>query len=303
MLVKKPHQLVMARMNLSAREQDVLTLLVKSLKRSFDDEKFGDGSVQHEFIFHASELIEHFSLSRQGLYHALDEGTKVMGRIIEMKDPEKKTFEKLVVISKADFADGVLFIRMDKDAAKYLLEYSMGFAEIDLNLLLSLRGGYEKRILEMLSRFKSNKDFSISLGEFCKCVGSHYSEYSKFSNFNQTVLVKPIKRIISSSNSSWKVKDGFKDGFVIDKKGRKHRDSDKITFKIEYIDSNEPIKKKTRKNSIEEKKHELLDYLLLKIQDKTASKAEAIAFISMSHELDAKYIREIEDQARKIAEM
>ncbi|HGJ5857812.1 replication initiation protein [Arsenophonus nasoniae] len=301
MLIKKSHQLVMARMNLSAREQDVLTLLVKALKKSFDDEKFGDGNVQYEFTFYVDELIEHFSLSRQGLYHALDEGTKVMGRIIEMKDPVKKTFEKVVIISKANFAEGVLFVRMDKDAAKYLLEYSMGFAEIDLNLLLSLKGGYEKRILEMISRFKSQKEFSISLGEFCRCVGSHYSEYSKFSNFKQTVLIKPIRRIVSSSGSTWKIKKDFKDGFIIEKKGRKYRDSDKIIFKIQYNN----VEQKTNKTAIEvdTKKHEVLDYLLSKIMDKTANQSEAIAFISMSNELNVKYVREIEEQAKKIAKI
>lgn len=304
--VKKPHQLITGRMNLQAREQDIITLLVKSLKSENDKNKFSDKnneneSVFFEFKYYLDSLIDHFNLTRQGLYKALYDGTKVMGRVLEIKDPKKGEFEKTVVISKASFKDGVLFIRMDKDAARYLLDYSSGFSEIDLNLLLSLRGAYEKRILELISRFKDKKDYSVTLDEFCKMLGVSTNDYVDFPRFRRSTLINPIKNIVIKSNGSWCFRDGFSNGFIIEKKGRSYKEDSKITFKLNFNELNKKITNVNKKIKPDDERYKFIDYLADKIEADEASNSEAEVFLSLADELDISYSDFFIEKSKKIA--
>lgn len=297
--VKKPHQLITSKMNLKPREQDLITLLVKSLKSNKDKQKFSgseNGDIVFEFRFYAKDLEEHFHLTRQGLYKALYDGTKVMGKVLEIKDPERKMFNKVVIISNASFEDGVLFIRVDKDAAKYLLEYSSGFSEIDITLLLSLRGAYEKRILELISRFKGVKDYTVSIEDFCSMLGVSTKDYVDFPRFKRATLINPIKNIVVKSNGIWSFRDGFKEGFVIEKTGRSYKPYNKITFKLDFSESND-INKKNAIDMEENPRYAMLDLLEKKISSMEANKIEAAMFLSLCNELDVSYVSEVIEKA------
>ncbi|UNB92208.1 MAG: replication initiation protein [gamma proteobacterium endosymbiont of Trioza apicalis] len=300
--VKKSHQLITSRMNLKPREQDLITLLVKSLKSNQDKEKFSNSisnDIIFEFRYYAKDLEEYFHLTRQGLYKALYDGTKVMGKILEIKDPKKKMFNKVVVISKALFEDGVLFIRMDKDAAKYLLEYSSGFSEIDITLLLSLRGGYEKRILELISRFKGVKDFTVSIEDFCNMLGVSISDYVDFSRFKRATLINPIKNIVLKSKGIWSFRKKFNRGFIIEKIGRSYKSYNKITFKLDFNDLF-IFKKKNISDNMDNPRYGMLNLLEEKVFLMKANKIEASMFLSLIEELRVSYTSDIIEKANVI---
>lgn len=240
--VKKPHHAITARMSFSGREQDLMTLAYRAVKREHDRVTFsGDdidwGKFQDEYTFTSEELSNLFSLSKQGLYDAIDQSTTaVMSKVVELHLPNKKGFKKYNLIRSASFEDGLLTIKIEDELLKYFVDYSKGFSEIDLKLLLSLKGekGYDKRILELISRFKNDKEYSVTLGEFCAKVDSHFTSYKRPQYFFESVLDAPIKRIVTASNGMWEPKSRHGKGYSVKKSGRSYKDSDVLTFKMKY---------------------------------------------------------------------
>lgn len=300
--IKKSHHFISARMSLSPREQDLLSLMILGLKKEADKIKFtkANEKIPTSFIFHTNELCEHFSMTRQGLYKTLDDATSsVMGRFAEIKNNEIQSFEKVSLCSYAEFKNGVLRLSVTEEAAHYMLDYSKGFGEIDLKLLLSFKGGYEKRILELISRFKTI-DYSTSLNELCFMLGTDFRKFKRFDVFKNTVLIKPIKNIVKNSNGVWKVKEGFKYGFIISKKGRSYQPEDKLTFKMACC--TEAVNKASDviENKIDER-YKFVDYLSEKIEANESSSSEASVFLSLIDELNIVYSPSFIEKAKKIA--
>lgn len=297
--VKKSHHFIAARMKLSPREQDLLSLMMLGLKKEAAKKHFkpDDDDIPTNFIFQTNDLCEHFSMTRQGLYGALDcATTSIMARFAEIKNDETRSFEKVALCSYASFEDGVLRISVTKQAASYMLDYSKGFSEIDLRLLLSFKGSYEKRILELISRFKSI-DYSTSLSELCLMLGTDFKKFSRFEVFKNIVLINPIKSIVKKSNGLWLIKDGFKDGFTISRKGRSYQPEDKVTFKMlcsESYNKND--------NKVDDR-YKVVDYLSEKIEADEASSSEASVFLSLIQELNISYPAKFVIKAKEIAKM
>ncbi|WP_305840072.1 replication initiation protein [Photobacterium leiognathi] len=106
-IVKKSHQFVTGRLQLTAREQDFVTLLMKAVKKAADDikyslndttENFEYERIPTKFSFTTAELAELFQVTPSALYHSLDELTdSLMGKVAYLKNPEKGSFEKAVL--------------------------------------------------------------------------------------------------------------------------------------------------------------------------------------------------------------
>lgn len=252
--VKKSHHFITAGFSLSAREQDMITLIFKALKRSADNVKFSedeDNDIQTEFTFSTNQLTEYFSLSRQGLYDMLDVATNgVMGKVASVKDTDKKTFEKFSLCTYAKFNDGVLTLRVDRHTANHMLDYTKGYAEVDFKLSLALTGEYEKRLLDIISRFKTD-NFTCSLGEFYRMLGTNPDNYVDFKSFRKTVIERPLKRLMQRSYGMWAAKDEKGLGYTLDKKGRSYKDTDKITFNMKYNNPEKFLSKPEKQISIE----------------------------------------------------
>lgn len=244
-IVKKSQPLITAAFNLGTREQDLLTLMFKELKSKnykVDEKNFHEKEVQTEFKFTTNQLREQFKLSKSGLYKMLDKATdSAMGKMASIKDPSSNKFEKFTLISYARFENGQLHLRVDKSTAALMLNYSKGFAVVDFDLSIKLAGAYEKRILDFISLNKK-EDRVYSIGEFCRMMDVKISDFKSFDSFRKSVLEKPVKRLMTTSNGLWTAKEGYPKGYTISKTGRSHRDTDKITFKLQYNDPNKKSK-------------------------------------------------------------
>ena len=249
-VIKKSHQFVTARLQLTAREQDFVTLLMKAVKKSADDIKYSLDDVNEnfeyeriptKFLFTTTELANLFQVTPSALYHSLDELTdSLMGKVAYLKNPEKGSFEKAVLFSDVSYYKGILTLEVSRSTAAKMLDYSNGFAEIDLKLLFSLKGAYEKRILEILSRFKNQRDFKVSIDDYSLMIGSSRDRYKTFSDFRKVVIERPLLKIITKSNGVWTPKDDAKKGYELVKKGRSYSH---IIFKMQW---NEPTSKKEK---------------------------------------------------------
>ena len=223
-----------------------------------------------------------------------------MKRFAEVKSLKDESFEKIALCSYAELLNGTLSISIPRQATEYMLDYSKGFAEIDLKMLLSFRGGYEKRILEILSRFKE-RDYSTTLGELCLMLGTDFNDFSRFDIFKRTVLIRPIDNIVSKSNGAWTKKDGYQLGFELKKKGRSYTKDDKITFKMKSNQSLEPLSDSSVKK--EDDRYAFVDYLSGRISSDLASSEEASVFLGLIKDLDIKYTNDFLEKAKKIAEV
>ncbi|HGF5190415.1 TPA: replication initiation protein [Vibrio parahaemolyticus] len=268
--VTKPHDIITARFKLSAREQDLVTLAFMEVKRFADRSKVELGQFDPDkpetlnniptiFSYDAAEVAELMGVSLKAL-NAKDKETgqpllqgvcsKLIGRRMESSDEE--TWLVASLISEAKFQNNTLTLEVTRSQAARMLNYGLesnNFGIIDAKLLLGFKSAYTKRILELISRFKNTREFSQTLGELCKMLGTSLDEHSDFARFRRTVLERPLAQIIKESNGVWTAKKGFPKGYVVDTgRGRKVTESTKVTFKMFYnptaAEVNKPHKEK-----------------------------------------------------------
>ena len=252
-IVVKPHSIITARMNLAPREQDFLTFLILSVKKEYDKLKFskeweGGGvcfkQIPQLYSFSKKELEEVFSWDPSYLRrkdkvtktYCFDDVCKSLwDRGIEIRNENEFYFTRL--ISFAKFDGKTLTVEIPSPILEEFVNYSKGgMSLIDYKLLFKLKGRYDKRLLELISRFKNTKDFSCSIGELCEMLGTDVKGYSSWRSFVGSVLKSPISAIIKESGGIWEAKDNKKNGFeFIKKTNAKHYSKDCIVvFKMKY---------------------------------------------------------------------
>ena len=109
-VVKKAHHLITGRMSFTAREQDLVTLLVRAVKQEADKQRYSVGNneeydlqkIPTKFFFSTKELTSLLNVTPSALYHTLDDvTTSIMGKVAYIKNPEKNSFLKTVLDRKS----------------------------------------------------------------------------------------------------------------------------------------------------------------------------------------------------------
>lgn len=285
--VIKPHSILTAKMDLSPREQDLLTILMLSIKKEHDANiaKYGNEAMAELntptiFKYRTSELVQLLGLNKARLSHKdketgrleLDMSCKALWeRGIERR--EGNNFVMLRLLSYAKFDGRELTLEVPSVVRKEMIDYSKGgMGIVDYKLLISLRGKYDKRILELISRFKNKREFQCKISELCEMLGTDLNQYKDWRSFSSSVLVTPIQRIIKQSNGMWEAKGNTK-GFEIRKKGleKSYNGDDVIIFKMKYLASDTGASKfkSLYKNIMEGKEvsKKQLDEVLTKINE------------------------------------
>ena len=240
-IVKKSHHMVTAKFSITAREQDILTLIFKELKRSADSIKYGtELELKTEFQFTTKDLVDYLGIGRDTAYELMATiakgmvGKQAIVKAIAAKNENSK-IKVLTLCSYGEYDGGQLTLRIDKTTAHYMLDYGKGFAEIDFKLSLSLKGVHEKRLLDLISRFKYDQ-YTCFLGEFYALLGVNPKHYSSFTVFRRTVLDKPLKRLIDKSNGAWIATDEKGLGYELSKIGRSYTNRSRLTLTMKFVD-------------------------------------------------------------------
>ncbi len=266
--ITKGHSLITAKMQLTSKEQDLLTMLVISLTKSSYNQKFkpvveGDEPlVQTSFTFTLKELSNITSLKSstlkkikydkegKALITSLEKACdSLSNKKIKIRD-ENGSFDGKTLVPNAKYnaSSGILTLETTLSMAKILLDYGIknnNFGQIDHDLYFTLGGEYEKRILELISRFKNTKDFNCSFSTLCENLGTTWDSQTKISNVKMSVLTRPLAAIVKQSNGLWTFQKGFSKGF--DAPARIKPDS-QVVFKMKY---NEPKKEKLVSEKVE----------------------------------------------------
>lgn len=259
--ITKPHSIIMAKMKLSAKEQDLLSLLIMKVKGASDSLKVEHGvfdpikpesldKIPTIFDIHVSELSRIFGMSARSIVKrkrnaktgelelsALEKACQSI-RDQDIMIRSESSWQGRRLVSDAMFVDGILTLETTRTMAAIMLDFGVknnSFGMMDMSLYFGLGGAYEKRLLEFISRFKNQNDFKITLSEFCDIIGATPSDYKTMAIFRRNTLEKPLARLIRESDGMWVSQEDHPKGFFL-KRGAKANDL--ITFKMQYNNLN-----------------------------------------------------------------
>lgn len=253
----KPHSIITARMNLSPREQDLLALLIISIKKNYDALKFKENEkkereeidltlIPTKYTYTKNEIAGMFCISTSGLIkkdnspegdgaYILEKACKgLWDKGIEIRT--EKGFILTRLLSHAEYDGKKLVLETTNRMVSEILDCNhKGMGIIDYEILFKLKGKYDKRLLDIISRFKNKRDFECTINELCYMLGTKFDKYESWRIFANAVLVKPIRNIVKVSKGTWEIKDG--NGFKIIKKGTKkgYSGCDVISLRMKYI--------------------------------------------------------------------
>lgn len=252
--ITKSHPLITAKMSFTAKEQDLLNLILVSLKKEANAQKKtsklknlpvsdkNDGvhidklSLQYEYT--RQELLDLLEVTPKRLTAYLDEATdELMEKVATVRNPNTGEYRKYKLVGFSSWEANVLTLSIDKEVAEVLLNYSAGFAVIDFKLMFALKNKNEKRILDLISRFKGKKNtfFKCRIKDLCEMLGVSYGDYANYNSFRIAVLSQPLARIIKASNGLWEYMPDCKTGIKIYKKGRSTTENDFVELRVRYV--------------------------------------------------------------------
>lgn len=155
--IKKGHQLVFSRQDLSPREADLFGLMIATMTPS----DWNNGVPRYEFT--ASQLGDWFNLDTKHVATVIDPAAKrLTNKSIGVQKVDNKNvltgFRYIPLFKMIEYENGVLkMIPNDLLKSEYI-EYNQGFALINTKNFMTLDTEYSKRLYEILSRFK-DKNF------------------------------------------------------------------------------------------------------------------------------------------------
>ncbi|WP_256385196.1 replication initiation protein [Photobacterium toruni] len=225
---------------LTASEQDVFALALCEISKSVAYNQIAkkNGSDQKEipYIFEFSEkiLIDLFQCSKDNLRKTLEPAARSLLNA-NVGYSNKHEFDYFSPLVRVRYVVGDKFIiEMAKSISELIAEnIQSGFSEMDLKLFVSLSGRYHRRILKILSQWKTvpNKTIRFTIDEFRNAIGVPDDKYKRFQHLKSICMEEPFKDIINKSNGVWTATDKNGAGFELDKVGRSYK---YITFKMKY---------------------------------------------------------------------
>ena len=261
----KSHQLLYARQNLAATEQDMLLLFSASLK---DDQTHIDkikesGSVPPSLKLSYSYSVKKLAqLAGKKDFKSYSEKIKKYAKTLTSRsvfiDNGNDDFEIYHFCSAAVYKNHELTLSIDPLSAQKILLEIKGYSLIDIAIFLSLKGSYEKRLFELISRHKEKPEYRkpINLDILEGMMGKEIASYTdKIVGFRRAVLEKPFQNIFKASNGEWEPTDKLKRGFefIYDEKDKRKVKS--VQFCVKWNNPKD-FKKISKKEAQERQKLE-----------------------------------------------
>lgn len=153
--IKKGHQLVFCRQDLSSRESDLFALMIATMK-----EEDWKGQVP-EYEFSSTQLSEWLNIKPKYISSTLDPVAKrltsrTVGIRVLNENKKVEEFEYRPIFKTIKYANRKLTM-VPNDALKdEYIEYNHGFALINTRNYFHINKEHSKRLYEILSRFKTN---------------------------------------------------------------------------------------------------------------------------------------------------
>ncbi|OLQ84667.1 RepB family plasmid replication initiator protein [Vibrio ponticus] len=231
--IKKGHQLVFSRQDLSSREADMFALMVAHMKAADWDQS----TPHYEFTSH--QLSEWLGVESKHIGSNL---SPVANRLasrkigIKVETPKGDTeFDYRPLFKHIAYKSGVLTMVPNDMLKSEYIEYNQGFALINTRNFFDVKKEYSKRLYELLSRFK-DKGFEMHSQKLDELkgvfglldeVGKLKKDKASFKNnsvFMKRCIRESIKELSEHPQISKELlfleSDKGEKGFEVIKKGR-----------------------------------------------------------------------------------
>ena len=139
-------------------------------------------------------------ISPKGLYKIADDVTTgLMQKIVSVKDTKRLKFKKWHVMETADYADGILRLKIDRKMNDMFLDLksSKRYTHYELIEFVTLTSTHAQRIYELIMQYQHHpkREREIELTELRKMLGLGEKRYRLFSDFRRHVLEISKKQI------------------------------------------------------------------------------------------------------------
>lgn len=151
--IKKGHQLVFSRQDLSAREADLFALMMAHMKASDWDDR------APVYAFSCAQLSDWLHIESRHVGSILSPVAERLSQrkvgVRNLSDKGDEEFDYIPFFKRLTYKDGNLFMIPNDELKIEYIEYNQGFALINTRNFFYLKREYSKRLYELLSRFKT----------------------------------------------------------------------------------------------------------------------------------------------------
>ena len=196
--IYQSNELTEARHEMSALEKNIVYLLMCELKE--------DDVPQKEYCIDTSQSE---SLRKVQIEDLRQAARNLLSRVYYIKKPNGNILAvTLMTVARYDQRDGKLRIRISQKLLPYLIILRDNFTEFQLQVALSLKSKYSKRIYEMISQHKESGEFSISVEELKWRLSLQdpykgVEQYLNWTSFQKAVLNRSQKELKQKSDISF----------------------------------------------------------------------------------------------------
>ena len=296
--IKKSHELVFSRQNLSSHEQNIFNIMAAHMKV----EHWNDNKAP-VYEFPASNLSEWLNISPRHLGSTLAPAAdRLAKRTVGFINDENGEFDFIPLFSRLKYRNARLVLTPNPELKSQYIDYSGGFALINTNTILKLKKNYSKRLYEIISRFKDlgYKQRPLKIDEIKGYFGL-FDDNGNYLAGKKSLAVNSvfIKRCIEESFAEiekvckdelilFEDEDGNK-GFSLIKKGR---NTIGLSFSYRWLNQQEQMDEDSARRSIRELENKRLlskeiltinelnllaeAYLILNVREKAISIFSAI---------------------------
>ena len=216
-LLRQHNAITEARYEMSALEKNIVYLLMREIK--------GEDPNDKEYLVNICELEKVFGVLE---HKEIREATNNLLRraYTIRRDNGDILVVSLMTVVRYDIGAKKLAIKISSKILPYFVELKNNYTTFELDVALSLRNKYSKRLYEMLSQHKSLGEFSISVKDLKWRLdlveeNNKQEKYLKFNAFKQRVLEPAQKELAEYADISF--------SYEVTKTGNKYTE---LKFKI-----------------------------------------------------------------------
>jgi plasmid replication initiation protein len=150
--VYQANSFVESRQSYTVNEKRLLSTIISFVKPT--DTEF------IEYELSVQEWANMLKVSPKGLYQIADEvTTRLMMKIVAIKDPVNLRFKKWHVLDRAEYQEGILKLQLNKDMNNIFLQLkeSKNYTHYELMEFVSLTSTHAQRIYELLKQYQHSK--------------------------------------------------------------------------------------------------------------------------------------------------
>lgn len=304
--VKKPHNIITAKMHFEAREQNILMMLMSSVSQKLTDDYFRSDknsitkSADNPLIFKYSlaDIAVEWGVSLRAISKNINGLNIVEASARKLWDFDvfiknnNGSFEAYRILQHMKFEDESLILHLTQKFYEEMIDFKKkGFGKVELNTYYSLKSPVSQRLFEIATRFAAmNKLYETTIGEFCETIGANFEQYTRPSTFTNTCLKRPIEQILKQTDKSWIA--GSKYGYTIKKRPE---DKGKLTKKSKLRLDLRPASKKQSIESDAKLKNLVDDYkAILELKFRSEDKERLTQILEEIDNLEQDKLDELE---------